>query len=110
MSGAAPRNVADSIADAALVLGEFSPVRGDPRLAPWAARQGQLANRYDKSLWRVLLRAADNHTTLRQTWRELRALLEVEGDVAADIEAATVDLYGWLSASKRIAGVVALAM
>ena len=50
--------LADSIADAALALGEIALAQAESQLATWAARQGQLANRYDQGLWRVLLRAA----------------------------------------------------
>ena len=93
--------LADSIADAAMALGEIALADGESQLATWAARQGQLANRYDQGLWRVLLRAAEDHATLQQIWQELHALLAVDGDPAADLEPATVALYDSLNTPKR---------
>jgi LysM domain len=95
--------LADDISDAARSLGEVALGEGDPRLATWAARQGQLANRYDQGLWRILLRAAADHAALQQIWQELHALLAVDGDPAADLEPATVDLYDSLNTPKRTA-------
>jgi hypothetical protein len=91
----------DDITDAARSLGEAALVEGDPRLATWAARQGQMANRYDQGLWRILLRAAADCTALQQIWQELHDLLAVDGDPAADLEPATVDLYDLLNTPKR---------
>ena len=46
------------IVDTALSLAELAQSDGEARLATSAARQGQLADRYDQGLWRVLLRSA----------------------------------------------------
>ena len=88
--------VAD-IVDAAVALGEHALSIGEPQLATWAARQGQLANRYDQGLWRILLRAAGDNPARERIWQELRDLLAVDGDPAADLDPATVDLYNVLS-------------
>jgi len=93
--------VGDAITDASLALGEFALVDGDRRLATWAARQGQLANRYDQGLWRILLRAADDESTRQQIWGELHALLAVDGDPAEDLEPATLDTYASLSVQRQ---------
>jgi len=98
--------VGDAITDAALTLGECALDDGDPRLATWAARRGQLANRYDQGLWRILLRAADDDAARRQIWNELHALLAVDGDPAGDLEPATLDLYRSLCAPRRPASEV----
>jgi hypothetical protein len=89
--------IGDTITDTALTLGELALDNGDPRLAAWAARQGQLANRYDQGLWRIVLRAAEDDTSRRQIWSELHALLAVDGAPSEDLEAATIDLYASLS-------------
>ncbi|MGA2836865.1 MAG: LysM peptidoglycan-binding domain-containing protein [Acidimicrobiales bacterium] len=98
--------VGDAITDAALTLGELALDDGDPRLAAWAARQGQLANRYDQGLWRLLLRSAVDDTARQQIWNELHALLAVDGDPAEDLEPATFDLYRSLSNSRQAASEV----
>jgi hypothetical protein len=85
--------VGDAITDTALALGELALYNGDSRLAAWAARQGQLANRYDQGLWRILLRAATDDTARQQIWSELQSLLSVDGDPAGDLELATSNLY-----------------
>ncbi len=87
----------EAITDTALTLGELALDDGRPRLAAWAARQGQLANRYDQGLWRLVLRAAEDDTSRRQIWSELHALLAVDGAPTEDLEAATLDLYASLS-------------
>jgi hypothetical protein len=92
--------VIDDITDAAVTLAEQALSAGDPQLATWAARQGQLANRYDMGLWRILLRAARGNSELQSIWQELHALLGTDGDVAADLDADTVDLYCLLSAPR----------
>jgi hypothetical protein len=98
--------VGDAITDASLTFGELALDDGDPRLAGWAARQGQLANRYDQGLWRILLRAAEEDTARQQIWNELHALLVIDGDPGEDIEPATLDLYDSLSATRRTAAEV----
>ncbi len=98
--------VGDAITDAALALGDLALDDGDTRLAAWAARQGQLANRYDQGLWRILLRAAGDESARQQIWNELHALLAVDGDPAEDLEPATLDLYTSLSIPRRAASEV----
>jgi hypothetical protein len=93
----------DAITDAALTLGEHTLDDGDPQLATWSARQGQLANRYDQGLWRILLRAAGDDTARQQIWTELHALLGVDGDPAEDLESATLDTYACLSIRRQAA-------
>src|SRR5664280_366131 len=93
--------VGDAITDASLALGELALDDGDPRLATWAARQGQLANRYDQGLWRILLRAAGDDTARQHIWNELYALLAVDGDPDDDLEPATVQLCDSLSTPRR---------
>jgi hypothetical protein len=93
--------VGDAITDAALALCELALNDRDPRLATWAVRQGQLANRYDQGLWRILLRAAGDDTARQQIWNELHALLAVDGHPAEDLEPATLDLYASLSTPRR---------
>jgi LysM repeat protein len=88
--------VAD-ISDAAITLGEHALSIGEPQLATWAARQGHLANRYDQSLWRILLRAAGDKPIRQRVWQELNALLAIDGDPSADLTPATVDLYNALN-------------
>jgi hypothetical protein len=101
--------LADSIADAALALGEIALADGDVQLATWAARQGQLANRYDQGLWRVLLRAAADREGVQRIWAELSALLATDGDYLADLDSATVDLYNTVtSATAPVPEVVVL--
>jgi len=98
--------VGDAITDASLALGELALDDGDPRLAAWAARQGQLANRYDQGLWRILLLAAGDDASRQKIWNELHALLAVDGDPAQDLESATISLYASLSTSRREASEV----
>jgi hypothetical protein len=98
--------VGDAITDASLALGELALDDRDPRLAAWAARQGQLANRYDQGLWRILFRAAGDDTARQQIWNELHALLAVDGDPAKDLEQATLDLYDSFSTPRRAASEV----
>ena len=98
--------VGDAITDASLALGESALEVGDPGLAAWAARQGQLANRYDQGLWRILLRAAGDGTARQQIWNELHALLAVDGDPAEDVEPTTFDLYDSLRTRRRTASEV----
>ncbi len=98
--------VGDAITDAALTLGELALDDGDPQLATWSARQGQLANRYDQGLWRVLLRAAGDESARKQIWGELHALLAVDGDPAEDLEPATLELYASSSIPRRAASEV----
>ena len=81
------------IVDAAVSLAELALSDGDAQLATWAARQGQLADRYDQGLWRILLRAAGDNPTRERIWQELSDLLAVDGDAALDLDPATVDLY-----------------
>jgi hypothetical protein len=76
---------------------------GDQQLATWAARQGQLANRYDQGLWRILLRAADDNPGRQRVWQELHALLAVDGDPVDDLDPATVDLYNALNVPRPVA-------
>jgi hypothetical protein len=95
--------VGDAITDTALKLGELALDDGDRLLAAWAARQGQLANRYDQGLWRVLIRAATDEPARRQIWRELYAVLAVDGDPTAELEPATVALYDWFDTPERTA-------
>jgi hypothetical protein len=85
--------IGEAITDTALTFGELALDDDDPRLAAWAARQGQLVNRYDQGLWRILLRAAGDDSARQQLWKELYAFLAVDGDLASDIEAATHALY-----------------
>jgi hypothetical protein len=99
--------VAD-ISDAAAALGEHALFIGEPQLATWAARQGQLANRYDQSLWRVLLRSAGDKLTRQRVWQELNALLAIDGDTDADLAPATVDLYNTLNTPRQAAAEVVL--
>jgi hypothetical protein len=98
--------VGDAITDAALTLSELALDDGDPRLAAWAARQGQLANRYDQGLWRILLRAAGDDTARQQIWKELHALLAVDGVPDDDLEPTTVEIYRSLSTPRRAASEV----
>ncbi len=98
----------EAITDTALTLGELALDDGNPGLAAWAARQGQLANRYDQGLWRILLRAAADETARQQIWDELHALLAVDGDPAGDLEPATLDLYGSFGAPGHAASGVVL--
>jgi hypothetical protein len=95
--------IGDAITDVSLALGELALDDGDPRLAAWSARQGQLANRYDQGLWRILLRAAGDDTARQQIWNELHALLAVDGEPAEDLEQATLDLYDSFSSPRRAA-------
>ncbi|MGD0256119.1 MAG: LysM peptidoglycan-binding domain-containing protein [Acidimicrobiales bacterium] len=98
--------IAADISDAAVALGEHALSIGEPQLATWAARQGQLANRYDQGLWRILLRAADDKTTLQRLWQELNALLAIDGDPTADLDPTTVDLYSALNGPRSPAAEV----
>jgi hypothetical protein len=97
--------VAD-ISDAAATLGEHALSIGNPQLATWAAHQGHLANRYDQSLWRVLLRAAGDKPIRQRVWQELNALLAIDGDPAADLATATADLYNALNTPRSPAAEV----
>ena len=96
------------IVDAAVALAELALSDGDAALATWAARQGQLADRYDQGLWRILLRAAGDSLSRERIWQELSDLLAVDGDAAADIDPATVDLYHSLSTPRPLPEVVVL--
>jgi hypothetical protein len=98
--------VGDAITDASLALGELALDDGDPRLAAWAARQGQLANRYAQGLWRILLRASGDDTARQQIWNELHHLLAVDGDPAEDLEPATLELHDSLNTPRRTASEV----
>ena len=90
------------IVDAAVSLAELALSDGEAQLATWAARQGQLADRYDQGLWRILLRAAGDNPTRERIWQELCDLLAVDGDAAADLDPATVDLYHALSTPRPV--------
>jgi hypothetical protein len=92
--------IVDDITDAAAGLGEHTLGFGEPQLATWAARQGQLANRYDQGLWRILLRAASKNNSLQRTWQELCDMLAIDGDVTADLDPGTADLYNALNTAK----------
>jgi LysM repeat protein len=94
------------IGDAAAILGEHALSIGEPQLASWAARQGHLTNRYDQSLWRILLRAAGDKPTLQRIWQELNALLAIDGDPAVDLAPVTVDLYNALNTPRQAAAEV----
>lgn len=101
--------VVAEIVDAAVALAEDALSHGDAQLASWAARQGQLADRYDQGLWRILLRTAGDNPTRERIWKELYDLLAVDGDAAADLDPATVDLYKALTSPGPVsAGVVVL--
>jgi hypothetical protein len=91
------------IVDAAISLAELALSDGEAPLATWAARQGQLADRYDQGLWRLLLRTAADKPTRDRIWQELCDLLAVDGDTAADLDPATVDLYRVLGTPKQAA-------
>ena len=86
----------------------LSPSQSSPclsataRLATWAARQGQLVDRYDQGLWRILLRAAGDNPTRERIWQELSDLLAVDGDAAEDLDPATVDLYNRLCVAETV--------
>ncbi len=84
------------IVDAAISLAEHALSVSDSGLAVWAARQGQLVDRYDQSLWRILLRAAGDDQTRQRIWRELHDLLAIDGEPAEDLDPETVDLYNRL--------------
>ena len=88
------------VVDAAVALAELALSDGDAHLATWAARQGQLADRYDQGLWRILLRTAGDNPTREKIWQELCDLLAVDGDPTDDLDPATVDLYSVLSRPK----------
>ena len=90
------------IVDAAVSLAEHALSDGEAQLATWAARQGQLADRYDQGLWRILLRAAGDNPTRERIWQELGDLLAVDGDAATDLDPATVDLYRVLSTPRPV--------
>ncbi|MGD0880949.1 MAG: LysM peptidoglycan-binding domain-containing protein [Acidimicrobiales bacterium] len=96
--------VVGDVTDAAASLGEHALSVGDRQLAGWAARQGQLASRYEQCLWRVLLRAADDSAERQRVWHELNALLAVDGDTAADLDPTTVDLYNSLASERPRSG------
>jgi len=98
--------ICDAITDTALTLGELALDNGDLRLATWSARQGQLANRYDQGLWRILLRAASDDAARQQIWNELHALLAVDGHPAEDLESATLNLYVSFSTPRQPASEV----
>lgn len=97
--------VAD-ISDVAATLGEHALSIGETQLATWAARQGQLANRYDQSLWRILLRAAADKPIRQRVWQELNALLAIDGDPAAGFDSVTIDLYNALNTPRQEAAEV----
>ena len=90
------------IVDAAISLAEHALSVSDSGLAVWAARQGQLVDRYDQGLWRLLLRAAGDDQTRQRIWRELHDLLAIDGEPAEDLDAETVDLYNRLCASRTV--------
>lgn len=96
------------VVDAAVSLGDHALTAGEAQLAAWAARQGQLADRYDQGLWRILLRAAGDDATRERIWQELCDLLAVDGDAAADLDPATIDLYHALSMPRPLSEVVVL--
>ena len=85
-------------------LAEHALSVGEAQLATWAARQGQLADRYDQGLWRILLRAAGDNPTRERIWQELGDLLAVDGDAELDLDPATVDLYRVLSTPRAVCG------
>ena len=90
------------IVDVAASLAELALSDGEAQLATWAARQGQLADRYDQGLWRILLRTAGDNPSRERIWQELSDLLAVDGDAAADLDPATVDLYRALSTPRPV--------
>ena len=92
------------VVDAAVSLAEHALSVGEAQLATWAARQGQLADRYDQGLWRILLRAAGDSPTRERIWQELCDLLAVDGDAELDLDPATVDLYRVLSTPRAVCG------
>jgi hypothetical protein len=92
------------VVDTAVSLAELALSDGDAQRATWAARQGQLADRYDQGLWRMLLRAAGDPPTRERIWQELGDLLAIDGDAAADLDPATDDLYKVLSTPRPVSG------
>jgi len=94
--------VVAEIVDAAARLAELALSDEDLQLGTWAARQGQLADRYDQGLWRILLRTAGDNPTRDRVWQELCDLLSVDGDDALDLDPATVDLYRVLSTPRPV--------
>ena len=96
------------VVDAAVSLAEHALSVGEAQLATWAARQGQLADRYDQGLWRILLRAAGDSPSRERIWQELGDLLAVDGDPEADLDPVTVDLYHALSTPRPLSDVVVL--
>jgi hypothetical protein len=94
--------VVAEIVDAAVSLAELALSDGDATLASWAARQGQLADRYDQGLWRILLRTAGDNPTRERIWQELLDLLAVDGDAAADLDPATVEVYRVLDTPRTV--------
>ncbi len=90
------------IVDAAISLAEHALSVSDSGLAVWAARQGQLVDRYDQGLWRLLLRAAGDDQTRQRIWRELHDLLAIDGEPTEDLDAETVDLYNRLCVSQTV--------
>jgi LysM domain len=90
------------IVDAATSLAEHALSISDSGLAVWAARQGQLVDRYDQGLWRLLLRAAGDVQTRERIWRELHDLLAIDGEPAEDLDPETVDLYNRLCAPRAV--------
>ena len=90
------------VVDAARTLAEHALSVGEAPLATWAARQGQLADRYDQGLWRILLRTAGDNPARERIWQELCDLLAVDGDAAADLDPATVDLYNVLCTPRPV--------
>jgi len=98
--------IGEAITDMALTFGDLALDDGDPRLAAWAARQGQLVNRYDQGLWRVLLRAAVTDSARQQIWNEFVALLALDGDPTEDLETATRRLFDSLWSPERAASEV----
>ena len=89
-----------AIIDCALRYGEDRLLAGDPGATAWAAQRALRASPYDERLHRLLMRAADasgNRSGVDAVYRNLRIIIDIEGDGICSVHPETAALYEQLS-------------
>jgi DNA-binding SARP family transcriptional activator len=85
-----------AIIDCALRYGEDRLIAGDPGATAWAGQRALRASPYDERLHRLLMRAADasgNRSGVDAIYRNLRIIIDIEGDGICSVHPETTALY-----------------
>lgn len=89
-----------TVVDCGLRLGRELLRAGDPEGAQWAATRTLKACPFDERVHRLLMRAADasgNRAGVKQVFRQLTLMLEVDGDPRSAVHPQTAALYARLA-------------